>query len=136
MGIRKCIYCGKPFNSAGVDLCADCAKTIDDAYAEARKYLYQNPEKTSYASILENTEISEKALNYLIDKNMLEVRRPTGGPKCSVCGAAISGGSLCADCMKKILSPKPHRPEGMSRFQEESTDGEKKQSLPMHSRRG
>ena len=135
MAIRKCLYCGKPFNSVGTDLCAECSEMIDDAYQKARKYFYQNPDRSSYASVLENTEISEKALNYLIDNNMLEIKKPTGGARCRICGAATSGGSLCNSCMRKILSPSSGHPNDRPDLKKESVHDEKAQSLPLQSRR-
>lgn len=108
MSIKKCNYCGKPFNSTGTDLCLECTGVIDDAYAKVRKYIYRSQEKANFSSILENADISAKALNYLIDSGRLEVEKSRSGTKeslsCRICGAEISAGSMCESCMRKMLS--------------------------------
>ena len=103
MAIKKCNYCGKPFNSVGAELCAACTAKVDDAYIKARKYIYQNP-GAKFASIVEDAEISEKALRYLVDTGRLEVKKPGSGRGCKICGAETPYGTLCESCRLKMLS--------------------------------
>lgn len=119
MAIKKCAYCGSIFNSFGADICAQCGVTVDEAYDKVKKYIYQNPKETDFAAIVKNTDVSEKAINYLIENGRLEVRKPGSGLKCRVCGADITEGSMCVNCMRRMLTGKP------SEQSEKKQDGNK-----------
>ena len=105
MALSRCDYCGKPFNSVGSKLCHDCATLMDDVYIKARKYIYKNSDKTDFISIVENAEVPEKALSYVINQGRLVIDGKSGhGPRCRACGAVTSGGLLCDACKGKLLS--------------------------------
>ncbi len=108
MPLQKCELCGRAFSSAGAKLCASCAEEIDDSYIKVRKYIYQNPEKRSFAAIVEATEVSEKALSYLIDHGrVVVVDAGSGrGMKCKVCGAVTGEGALCEKCRTRLITEK------------------------------
>ncbi|MEL4106746.1 hypothetical protein AAFA46_07925 [Oscillospiraceae bacterium WX1] len=108
MAISVCEYCRKPFNSYGATLCADCSKTIDEAYLKARKFIYMNPDKADFISITEETGIAEKALSYLINKGRIEIsgKNGEGAGKCRACGKEISSGTVCQSCLGKIMAEK------------------------------
>lgn len=103
----KCEFCGKPFNSIGSKLCVDCMKLVDETYVKVRKYIYQNPGRADFASIVEDTEVPENALNYLIDQGRLMINNGRGGGvKCRACGAETEEGILCERCRNKLISEK------------------------------
>lgn len=105
MTLCKCEFCGRPFSGAGTKLCGECARQMDEAYVKVRKYIYQNPGRADFASIMEHTEVSEEALSYLIDKGRLTVDGPaTRGSRCKACGVRIQNGMLCEQCRKKLIS--------------------------------
>jgi hypothetical protein len=80
---------------------------VDETYITVRRYLYQNPKNCEYISIIEDTGVSEKELNYLIKKGRIEVaNKPGGAAKCRACGKETSGGSLCEPCMARIVAEK------------------------------
>lgn len=108
MPICVCDYCGKAFNNAaGSKLCSGCSKIIEDSYIKARKYIYQNPKESDFASIVAGTEVPEKALSYLINKGRIMVaNREGGGAHCRACGKETSSGALCDSCMAKIMAEK------------------------------
>lgn len=107
MPISICEYCGKPFNNPCVKLCSECSKLIDESYIKARRFIYQNPKVSDFITIIQETDIPEKALSYLIKKGRIEIsNKPGGGLKCRACGKEISGGSLCEQCMTRLLSEK------------------------------
>jgi predicted amidophosphoribosyltransferase len=108
MPLQKCELCGRAFNSAGAKLCASCADEIDNSYIKVRKYIYQNPDKRSFAAIVEATDVSEKALSYLIDHGrVVVVDAGSGrGVRCKVCGAVTDGGTLCEKCRTRLVSEK------------------------------
>ncbi len=107
MAIGVCDYCGKPFNNVGGKLCIPCTKIVDETYVKIRRYIYQNPKESEFLTILEATDVPEKALNYLIKKGRIEVvGSPSGGAKCRACGKDTSGSAICEQCMAKIVSEK------------------------------
>jgi predicted amidophosphoribosyltransferase len=127
MPIIVCEYCGKPFNNAGVKLCPSCSKDIEEAYIKARRYIYQNPKTCDFISIVEETEIPEKALSYLINKGRIVIADKTaGGLKCRACGKETDGGSLCESCMAKIMKEKLTNQQNKKEAEKPTPDTSKK----------
>jgi predicted amidophosphoribosyltransferase len=108
MSLLKCELCERAFNSVGAKLCPACADEIDKSYIKVRRYLYQNPAKKSFASVMEATEVSEKVLSYLIDKGRIIIDATTAsrGKKCIACGSLTEGANLCDRCKAKLISEK------------------------------
>ncbi len=110
MPIKQCEYCEKPFQSLGSKICPACANELDTAYVKTRKYIYQNagPEKTNFYEIIEHTDVSEKALNYLIREGriVLNGKAGKGGARCRACGTETDGDALCPACRQKLISAK------------------------------
>ncbi|MGE4354049.1 MAG: hypothetical protein AB7D36_08200 [Oscillospiraceae bacterium] len=105
MALCVCTYCGKAFNSYGSTECPECGKLLDEAYAKAKKYIYQNPEDSNFKTIVENTEVSEKALSYLIShKRIIIGSKMDNGLKCRICGRSVSDGVICEACRAKLIS--------------------------------
>jgi hypothetical protein len=78
---------------------------VDQDFIKVRKYIYQHPDSADFVSIIENTGVSERELNYLIDRGRIQIQgRAAKGNKCIICGAETSSGSLCSQC-KAALSP-------------------------------
>lgn len=103
MAITVCEYCGKPFNGFSVKLCPACTKLIDETYLKARRFIYQNTKTADFTTIVEGTEIEEKALSYLINKGRIEIANKNGGGlRCRACGKETGGGNLCDQCKMKI----------------------------------
>ena len=107
MPILVCEYCGKPFNNVGVKLCPACSKIVEDSYIKARRYIYKNPKTSDFISIVDETEIPEKALSYLIKKGRIEIaNKAGGGPRCRACGKETLSGTICDQCRARLLSEK------------------------------
>ncbi len=77
--IKKCRYCGKPFDSNGSEICTVCAGVINDAYIKVRRYIYQNPDQADFAATVKNTQVPEKLLSYLIDSGRLGLNSDGNG---------------------------------------------------------
>lgn len=125
MAIKKCAYCGQLYNSFGADICAKCVEILDEAYDTVKKYIYQHPGETEFAALVQNTDVSEKAINYLIETGRLEVRKPgIGGSRCRICGTETYEGSLCVNCMHKMLTQKqPEESEAKKEIQQNGKSG-------------
>ena len=107
MAIIVCEYCNKPFNGFSVKLCPACTRIMDETYLKARRFIYQNTKTADFSSIIEGTEIEEKALSYLINKGRIEIaNRSGGGLRCRACGKETSGGNLCDTCKTKLAVEK------------------------------
>ncbi len=105
MALSRCEYCGNAFNSFGSKICRNCTKELDEAYLKVRKFIYQNPDKANFALIVENTEVSEKQLTYLIKQGKINIDNKMGiGNRCRACGAETSAGPLCEQCRMKVLA--------------------------------
>ncbi len=133
MPIIICEFCGKPFNNAGVTLCRECSKEIEDTYIKARRYIYKNPKTSDFISIVNDTEVSEKALSYLINKGRIILANQAGsGQKCRACGKETESGTLCESCRAKLLKEKltaqMHKKEPEKPAE---TDTSRRKELPM-----
>lgn len=102
MALCQCEYCGRAFNSmSGQKICPNCAKEIDDVFARVKKYMYTKPGPLSAAMIVEDLEVPEKAISYLIKEQRLVLDGRHGETRsCKVCGAPTDGQSLCVKCRK------------------------------------
>jgi hypothetical protein len=80
-------------------------QNLDDAYTKAKKYIYQNSIGVNFTDIVENTDIPEKALSYLLNQGRIVLGSKTGsGLKCRVCGKEADAGVLCSRCRAKLSS--------------------------------
>lgn len=106
MPICVCELCNKPFNGLP-GLCRECMKLVDETYIKARKFIYQYPIKADFATMVQETDLSEKALSYLINKGRLQIAsRNGGGRKCRACGRETQAGTICEICKVKLMSEK------------------------------
>jgi len=130
LALCKCDYCGKPFNSVGTKLCAECMQLVDEAYVKVRKYIYQNSDKADFSSIVENTEVAEKALSYLINEGRIVIENGGGrGVRCRACGTSVLSGVLCQQCKQKLISEKLMSGANKYEKPEKKTAGSKIQPL-------
>ena len=127
MALSRCEFCGNAFNSFGSRMCSDCTKALDETYLKVRKFIYQNPDKANFAMIVENTEVSEKALTYLIKQGKINIDSKMGiGNRCRACGAETTAGPLCEQCRIKILA------ESLKVKKDSEIDKKKPEVLPIN----
>ncbi len=98
--IKKCAVCSKLFQSLGTNVCAPCSEKIDQDFHTVRDYIYNAGEDVGVKEIVENTDVPEKTVLYLLKEGRLSQKnvRLDGRLKCAVCGAEISKGKLCSKC--------------------------------------
>lgn len=134
MAICVCELCNKPFTGMGPGLCRDCIRLVDEVYVKARKFIYQNPEKADFTTIIEEVGLPEKALSYLINKGRLEIANKNGvGVKCRACGKETRGSNICEQCRSKLITEKLLARPDSSKGKEsgESTGLKKKTAVPL-----
>lgn len=107
MGLAKCELCGRLFNSYSLKVCRDCTDEVEGSYIKVRNFIYKNPDKKRFSVIVEETETSEKMLNYLIDSGRIVVEdKKMGGTRCKACGTITAGTAFCDKCKAKLVSQK------------------------------
>jgi hypothetical protein len=140
--MQTCENCGRLFSYSVFGLCDECARQMDRDYVKVRRYIYQNPDKANFKAIVENAEVSEKALNYLIDKGRIVLRG--GGVKsktnkCRACAGPTDGDVLCQRCKQKLIEQKlmPGADKGADKKAETAakTPGPRVQPLTSYTKR-
>ena len=112
MQLSKCKWCGRPFQSTGMNFCPKCMQELDDHYKVVRDYLYDNP-NAPIEEVVENTGVPEKVILYYLKEGRLSMVNATGLLRCEQCGATINFGMLCEKCQNKaeerIVQPMQQR---------------------------
>lgn len=101
--LRNCPACGKVFVKISKNLCPDCIEKEEKEYEVVRKYLKDNP-GASVEEISEITGIDEKKILRWMREGRIDVEYSEGetGLACKRCGASISLGNLCANCINLL----------------------------------
>lgn len=103
MALNQCALCGKLFSGSG-KVCADCAKELDEVFTRCRKHIYSTSEPVSVAKLVEDLDVPEDAVNYLVKEGRLSVlaKAMNSTTKCKSCGALSYGQPLCEKCRGKF----------------------------------
>ncbi|MHB9093455.1 MAG: hypothetical protein ACYC21_02185 [Eubacteriales bacterium] len=101
--LRNCPVCGKVFVKLNRNLCPECMDKEEFEYEEARKYLKDNP-GASIEEISELTGIDEKKIMRWVREGRIDVNYDgvSPGVTCKRCGASISLGNLCSNCIRLL----------------------------------
>lgn len=101
--LRNCPACGKVFVKLSRNLCPDCIEKEEKEYEQVRKYLKDSP-GASVEEISEITGVDEKKILRWIREGRIDASFSEGGVglTCKRCGAAISIGNLCSNCIKLL----------------------------------
>lgn len=98
---KKCKVCGKIFASTGGTECPQCIMETEKKFGLIKEYLYNNPNAT-VMQISEATEVEEKMILHFLKEGRLEMKSADGSLRCEKCGAAITSGRMCANCMSSL----------------------------------
>jgi predicted amidophosphoribosyltransferase len=104
--IKMCHFCNKLFQSMGGNVCPSCMNQIDKDFLKVREYIYDAPPGVSVQDIIDNTDVPEKTVLYLLKEGYISHRDGISGGnlKCAACGATITSGRLCSKCSQAWLS--------------------------------
>ena len=104
MEIIQCIYCRKPFQSYGSNLCTTCMELTDECFIKVRDYLDECPNADMYTVSYE-TEVSVKMITFLLKEGRLLISAENTGNIslfCESCKRPIRTGRLCDACREGI----------------------------------
>lgn len=101
MQLAKCKWCGRPFQSYGLRLCARCVQELDEQYRPVRDYVYDNPH-ASIEDVVRDTGVDQRVIMYYLRDGRLEMVNAGDMLRCEHCGATINSGRLCTDCASKV----------------------------------
>lgn len=95
--IRKCINCGKLFNSMGSRICFECEEELDQMFNDIRDFLYQNP-GADVMEISEQTKVPSRIILDFLRQGRLALEADSQMLTCERCGTGIKRGRYCEDC--------------------------------------
>ncbi len=101
MQLAKCKWCGKPFQSFGMNFCPKCIQELDEQYKPVRDYLYDSPNAT-IEEVEEATGVSKRVILYYLRDGRLQMTNSNGLLRCEQCGEPINSGRLCDKCASRI----------------------------------
>lgn len=107
MALYECEYCRNIFNGAdGQKICPQCSKMLDGVFARARKFMYSTHERVTVERLVNELEVPEKAIEYLIrEKRLIIEPRGSNTGRCRICGAPTAEGQiLCEKCRSMVAA--------------------------------
>ena len=103
-GFKKCQWCGSIFSYVGHAFCPKCLTELDEKFVKIRKYLYENP-NANVEMVAEATEVEAKVIKHFLREGRLQLKTSGGSTlTCEKCGAPVTSGRLCENCMKNLSS--------------------------------
>ncbi|UOF91419.1 hypothetical protein LSG31_03965 [Fodinisporobacter ferrooxydans] len=103
MALANCPLCGKLFNKALRDVCPDCIRAEDEAFHTVRDYLREHKNAKPY-EVSEATEVPLGTIyKFVREGRLIAYHYPGLHYECERCGAPITKGKICDDCMKNSL---------------------------------
>lgn len=106
MGVQKfrnCARCGKVFVAAAPQrVCPSCSRDDEEQFRAVKEYLNRNP-GSPLGQVAEATGVRpDVILSYLRQGRLDASHAPTDAKLvCSLCGASITSGVVCASCHKQ-----------------------------------
>lgn len=117
--LRNCEECNRLFSHPTRVLCQECYEKAKRSFELVKKYLQDNPGAT-VAQVARDTEVDLELIYEYIQEGRLDVIPKDATLQCSICGASISVGRVCAKCRNELRSTMSSEP---SRYQGKSKNG-------------
>ncbi len=112
--LRNCEECNRLFSHPARSLCQDCYDQAKKSFDAVKKYLRDNPGAT-VAQVARDTEVDLELIYDYIREGRLDVIPKDARLQCSICGAPISVGRVCAKCrndLRSTMTSEPTRSQG------------------------
>ena len=104
---ERCEKCGSmhvKYDGVGEYKCEDCGFIMYDDYGRVRAFLEKYPGATVVETSLA-TGVSKKRIRYLLEEDKIQIAPGSAVYlHCSRCGADITSGRYCANCLKEVVA--------------------------------
>lgn len=98
-----CKLCGKLFNYVnGIKLCPNCAKQMEDKFADVKEYIYTHHNATIQEVSKEFEIPVQQIQKWIRDERLSFSEDSPFSIQCESCGAPIKTGRFCVDCKKRL----------------------------------
>ncbi len=106
MGIVNCIRCGNVFTTErDTNICPDCIMKENEDLKKIKDYLRDFP-LANAMEVSERTGVSIVQIFKFVKMGSLVLTAPTEAFKCRLCGKDVKKGTLCQDCIDKVMELK------------------------------
>lgn len=102
MELRNCPNCGKVFAFVANELCPSCADEDEKEFAFVRAYLECNPNVTLEQVHQATAVPKQRILKFLREGRLVNGVARGVALECERCGRPLSGGRLCASCIREV----------------------------------
>lgn len=125
----NCAVCGKIYLKISKPVCPDCARKELEIVKRIRQYLKPKENRNApIAQISKDLDIPIVYIEYLIKEKYFDVTRyPSMMYACKKCGAAITAGAYCMNCINELQqeiqqAKKPTRSDASQKGYDEDGD--------------
>lgn len=101
--LRNCIQCGRVFAYQGNKVCSKCREAADNEFNIVRKYVRDHP-GADVRKVAEETGIKEQKILQFLREGRLISSGFVESLSCERCGARISTGRYCSQCLHELES--------------------------------
>jgi len=101
MALRNCVRCGNLMDGRLGSVCPDCRKQEAEAFDRVRAYLREHPQ-ANLREVSEGAGVDPDQIRRFLREGRLELVGDPDALHCERCGASISTGRLCSDCLREL----------------------------------
>jgi len=102
MDVRNCKRCGRLFDYAGMPVCPECNKEMEEKFVDVKKYIEEHP-RVNLSAISEDMEIPMQQIKKWIREERLSFTKDSGITiSCEKCGLPILTGRFCKECKQHM----------------------------------
>jgi flagellar operon protein (TIGR03826 family) len=115
--LRNCEECNRVFSHPSRGLCPECYEKAQKDFDAVRNYLKENPGAT-VVEVARETEVDVDLIYEYSQEGRLDVVPRDASLQCTICGASITIGRVCARCrndLRNTMSQKAQAPKLKSR---------------------
>lgn len=121
MGLRNCSRCGQLMDDRLGPVCPECRRQDAEAFDRVRAYLQSHPQ-ANLAEVSQGAGVDVDQIRRFLREGRLELVGDPDALHCERCGASITTGRLCSDCVRELeqeaaaAPPPPPAPKEKARF--------------------
>lgn len=126
MILSNCAACGKIYMKVSKPVCPDCARKELDTVKQIRDYLKPKERRNSpIIQISRDLDIPVIYIEYLVREKYFDVTRyPSMMYACKNCGAPISTGEYCSNCLGELQKEIQKAQDGLKKSAADGKSGD------------